>query len=244
MKEILAEFGSGVRERASSPLAFSFAVSWVVYNFKFIIVLFSDMDALEKLSYFENVHFNGLNGWLFGFFMPFWTAVAFIVIYPYPSRLMYRYWVWQQSMLDDIRAQAENISPLLQKKWKEQRAALKEEQARLQSEVEDSLARISRLRSENEELYSNNVELQSKLADSGETIVKLRSELTNIAEIQRINELLKRESLEMDLKLNEIANENNGLKRLLSNLSDAAKRISKGLSDKRLDSIIKGQDPY
>src|SRR5690606_38682195 len=107
----------GLRERVSSPLAFSFAASWIVYNFNFVLVLFSEMDVLEKLSYFSNVHFFGWKGVAYGLFWPLFTSVAFILIYPYPSRWVFGYWVIQKRKIDEIKSKAEGLSPIVKERW-------------------------------------------------------------------------------------------------------------------------------
>lgn len=79
-----SEFISSVKDRFSSPLGFSIAISWVIINYEFLVVVFSGGSAMEKIQLINNqVYYSlGVKLWCW-FLLPVLTGAAYIFIHPY-----------------------------------------------------------------------------------------------------------------------------------------------------------------
>jgi hypothetical protein len=88
--------------RLASPLLGGFVVSWVLWNYKFLIILASKNSIsttfilVEKYCFPDLLHVLG-----FGVFLPLFTALLYVYAYPYPAEFVYR-----KSRLNVIRLKA------------------------------------------------------------------------------------------------------------------------------------------
>ncbi|MEL4279550.1 hypothetical protein [Shewanella mangrovisoli] len=109
-------------DRVSSPLSSSFLVSWCLWNYKILIVLFSSMEPYQKYnaidifistSLFSTPFYEPL-GYLMsnGFVYPLLSALAYIFIYPIPSKYIYKYHIKQLSLLKQARNTIEELEVL------------------------------------------------------------------------------------------------------------------------------------
>lgn len=103
-------------ERNSSPLLGSFVTSWVIWNYKTILLLFSDLKYNEKLDWIEKFYSTEVsqdilgifsielsNFVVNGIFFPALTAGFYLFIFPYPSRWVYHFSLMQQRLTSDLR---------------------------------------------------------------------------------------------------------------------------------------------
>lgn len=109
-------------DRVSSPLSSSFFVSWYLWNYKILIVLFSSMKPYEKYNeidilisnygistpFFEPLGYWSSNGFLF----PLASAVAYLFIYPKPSRWVYERWLDNEKKLKNLKDKADEAKLL------------------------------------------------------------------------------------------------------------------------------------
>lgn len=116
IKDLATSIKATLYERISSPLAGSFIVSWILWNYKILIILFSSYEALYKINYIgEALSFEKiivvplLFGWTLpiptfvgkGLLFPLLTALAYLFVYPYPSKWIYSYWKRRQKELKE-----------------------------------------------------------------------------------------------------------------------------------------------
>lgn len=79
----LSEIWDAVTKRLSNPLLGSFAITWSLYNYKFLIVLFSSEDYQKKFSYIENVLYAPTtNPYNYLLFYPLIIASLFVFVAP------------------------------------------------------------------------------------------------------------------------------------------------------------------
>lgn len=100
-------------ERATSPLLGSFVISWCLWNYKFLLVVFSSGKAFDKIARIEFVLYP--NAWdvaLIGIIYPLVTTLFFIFVYPYPARIVFEYTRNQQAKTKLIQQKIEDDTPL------------------------------------------------------------------------------------------------------------------------------------
>ncbi|MFB2670644.1 hypothetical protein ACE02U_17870 [Shewanella xiamenensis] len=115
-------------DRVSSPLSSSFFVSWCLWNYKILIVLFSSMKPYEKYNQidilisnygFSTPFFEPLGYWLSnGFLLPLASAAAYLFIYPKPSRWVYEHWLGNEKKLKKLKDIADEAQLLSEEESK------------------------------------------------------------------------------------------------------------------------------
>lgn len=113
--DLKKNFSTQISERLTSPLSGSFVISWVLWNYKFLVILLSKNTVTTTFLLIETIVFPNIwvaitNGILF----PLLTALAYIFLYPYPSKLVYKFTRERQRDISVIRQQIEDETPLTQ----------------------------------------------------------------------------------------------------------------------------------
>lgn len=112
-EEIVKSTQSHVNERLSSPLMGSFAFAWCLWNYKFLVVLVSAASVSQTFNLIDGLVFPDRWTMFFrGFLYPLISASAYIFLYPYPARIVYRFSRNRQRDINNIRRQIENETPL------------------------------------------------------------------------------------------------------------------------------------
>jgi len=105
---MISEFVRTIRahlyERITSPLAGALIISWCLWNYSVLIVLFSSLSPSEKIDLIQ-ASLVDYNRSAIG---PFLTAVFFVFLYPFPARLVYWFTRKQKKALRDIRQKIED----------------------------------------------------------------------------------------------------------------------------------------
>ena len=89
LSNTLKSVQSTILDRLTSPLAGSFAVAWVVWNYRFIVVLFSDATISRTFQLIDTLIYP--DQWTFlsrAIFYPALSAAAYIFFYPYPAKFV------------------------------------------------------------------------------------------------------------------------------------------------------------
>lgn len=157
IEDISKSIKSSMYERATSPLFGAFSISWALWNYKVILVIFSGMKAKEKVSYIEDTIYGA--EWslvLSGAGYPLLSAVLFILIYPFPAKWIYEYWNNQQKALKVIKQRIEDDTPLTLDESRQ----IRRELLRLESSYDEEIIRknseIDRLKDIIENLETKN----------------------------------------------------------------------------------------
>jgi hypothetical protein len=91
-------------ERFDSPFMGSFVVAWVLWNYRFIVILFSDNTVLTTFQLIEDVAFPDF--WTTtrrAIIFPALTSAVYIFAWPYPSRWISAFVSRRQKELNDMR---------------------------------------------------------------------------------------------------------------------------------------------
>lgn len=151
-----------IRERLDSPLLVAFAVSWSLWNYKFLLILLSQNSVTATLHLIETVAFTG--PWdkaIRGVILPALSAAVFIVVYPHLARYTFAYLRRQQVRLNAARQQIDNETLLTREESRELRLRMRELHDNV-AQLEDELAQAKdaerQLRAQNAELQRSAVE--------------------------------------------------------------------------------------
>ena len=172
-------------ERNSSPLLGSFVTSWLIWNYKILFLLFSDLKYNEKVAeiemFYRSVEIRelfGLAQWeltnyvSLGIVFPLMTAVFYLFIFPWPARWVYHFSLWQQRLTANLKRTVEGKQLLTV----EEARKLRMELAGAEKELTDSFERT--LRKKDREIELLKVEI-SNLGNGG---TEKDNQLENIEE--------------------------------------------------------------
>lgn len=134
--EHLESLKQQISERFNSPLLLSFGVSWLAWNYKVLVVLFSELEPLVKFELIQRLYpeISDLLGTALLF--PALSALTFLLVYPFASRMMLRYNIWHHDLTLEVKAKAAEGRVLLPEEAKLMHENYKSRIESLESEVE------------------------------------------------------------------------------------------------------------
>lgn len=104
MNELIKSFKVYLYDRVSSPLFGAYIISFCLWNWRLVLIIFSEMPILEKIAFIETVVFEDyIKLLLYGLIFPFMSAIFFLFVYPYPARFIFEFWRKQQRKLKEIQ---------------------------------------------------------------------------------------------------------------------------------------------
>jgi hypothetical protein len=115
LDDIATTIKAQLYDRVTSPLSGTFAVSWAIWNWKFLTILFSDLKAPEKITHISLNIFNSPSSIISnGILWPLLTAILLITIYPYPAKFFYSIAQKHKKNLKKEQQKIEDETPILQ----------------------------------------------------------------------------------------------------------------------------------
>jgi hypothetical protein len=104
LDEIITTVKQTLTERITSPLLGGFLVSWCLWNWRFLVILFSDATVSQTFEMVDRVAFPTTTAVITrGFFFPLATAAAYIFVYPFPARFVYWYSLRRQRETNETK---------------------------------------------------------------------------------------------------------------------------------------------
>ena len=166
INDLLKSVRASLYERTASPLFGAFAVSWLLWNWKTVVVILSAMAVVEKFAYVEEAIYSSFGRAVLLLAVgPALTALIFLFGYPYPAKYVYRFWRKQQKELKDIRQQIDDVTPLTI----EESRRIRQQVSAIQIEYDNELRRAAeeqeRLKQAVSDQQERARELESKLED-------------------------------------------------------------------------------
>lgn len=106
--DILNSIKAHLYERSTSPLAGAFVLSWLVWNYRLVMVFLSDLKLDEKFEYISMLYPDVWTCfWSHAFFYPFLTALAVVLFYPLPAVPLFWYSRFVQMIQRKLRQKIE-----------------------------------------------------------------------------------------------------------------------------------------
>jgi hypothetical protein len=176
MKDLIESLSVGVRDRLVSPLSGAFMVSWLVVNYKFILVFFGGMRTRDKITYVASDIFpDGLTILLSGAVYPLLGAFVYVYLYPLISIKVLDYTLTQNRKHQAVRQKIDMETPLTV----EESVVLKKEINQRIQEIEAALeAKAQQVR-----------DLKSKEAEHESEVGVLEVELNNFRAKEKENSI-------------------------------------------------------
>lgn len=147
--EIVKSAKAQISERIASPLIGSFAISWSLWNYKFLMILFSAASVSQTFALINAIAFP--TTWslvINGVLLPAATAVAYIFVYPYPAKFVYEFTLRRQKKINEVRQRIEDETLLTIEESRKIRAEVLQTEKAHQEIVDRLNGEISRLKLE------------------------------------------------------------------------------------------------
>lgn len=167
MDDMFKSIRATLYDRTASPLFGAAAISWIVWNHRMILVLFSGMSAQEKFAYIDGVLYSEPNTkWLLWLVGPAATALLALFIYPYPAKWVYRFWRQRQRELREIRQQIEDSTPLTIDESRKLRRQIIDIQSDYEQQLTKRSEEIERFKKMLSDQQSATAALESRLVEA------------------------------------------------------------------------------
>ena len=188
MNELINSIKAQMYDRTTSPLSGSFILSWTLWNYKMIFVLFSSLGVVEKFDYISGFLYASWKDFLIiGLLYPLLTTFFFIFVYPYPARFAYEFWRNRQKELKEIRQKIEDETPLTMEESREIRHAVMQLEADYARELERKENEIRRLREEidikSTLIPENSSGAEEHSSDENKSIIDIQNDHLDILQI-------------------------------------------------------------
>ncbi len=153
LDKLLTSIQAQINERTTSPLMGSFVVSWILWNYKFLVILFSSATVSRTFEMIHSIAFPNTTAILLkGFALPGLTAAAYIFLYPYPAKFVYEFSRRRQKDINDIRRQIDDETPLTLEESRKLRADIFRSENEYIQQLDRKDAEIARLKAQIAEL--------------------------------------------------------------------------------------------
>jgi hypothetical protein len=144
--DLLKSAKETLAERLASPLLGGFAAAWCLWNYKFLVVLFSAAGVSQTFKLIETIAFP--DTWslvMRGTLYPLASALLYVFVYPYPARFVYAFTLKRQREVNQIKRQIEEETLLTLEQSRTLRAEYFELERKNQENIDRLNSEISRL---------------------------------------------------------------------------------------------------
>lgn len=109
MKDLIDSIRIQIYQRMSSPLFGSFVIAWLCWNHRYLFILFSSEPIQARLQLAHDLVYPSTSSlWFRAAILPLISSVAFILVYPHPSKWLFGYWHKRQIELKKRRDEIES----------------------------------------------------------------------------------------------------------------------------------------
>jgi hypothetical protein len=146
INDLLTSVKETIAERLASPLLGSFVVAWALWNYKFLVILFSAASITQTFKLIETISFPDQTSMLFrGAVYPLASALLYVFVYPYPARFVYTFTQKRQREINQAKRQIEEETLLTLEQSREIRAEFVQLERKHQETIDRLNSDISRL---------------------------------------------------------------------------------------------------
>jgi len=152
LSDIFQAIKLGITERITSPLLGTYLISWLVWNYRLLFVLFSDLPVAVKFTYIDSVLYPSIPSCISSFTWPAIATIFLIYGYPFLARYVYEHRLNVNRDLMARRQRVEDETPMTLEQGRNLRIAFRERENQFN-------VRIGELEQENVDMRA---ELRSK----------------------------------------------------------------------------------
>ena len=224
MDEPIESIKTFFRDRTSSPLGGAFAVAWVIWNYKVVLILISSIPLRNKFAMISEQFSEWdycIEAWpilgsgeaIAGLLIPGAIAFSYLIFYPIFAIPAYALSLLFQSGMKWVRLKNDGLKPISRAEARALNNRINVDEAKNQQELEDRDNKIK-------DLQKTLVDLESDLTTEKEKVQQAMLETkpmaTKMTELEALNdqqkESLKQASTEMTEKKEELRKLTNQLK--------------------------------
>jgi hypothetical protein len=225
VKDYFDSFSSHLKDRFFSPLSFAFLVSWLVWNYKFVLVFFSDMKPYVKFSYISGQVYPDLFTSLFvGLLGPLITSLFYVIVYPFITHLIMGVTNWHARRIEIRRQESENETPMSEESARAFRKEQYERVNKLERSLDDNIELVRGLKGAAIQAESKIIDLMQEKSKADEHCLKLTSALEEaraaIDSHASETDAARKEMVYLNSRENEAADYNISLKKINESLQD------------------------
>ncbi|HEX7966215.1 MAG TPA: hypothetical protein VF651_10925 [Gammaproteobacteria bacterium] len=147
--EFFKEIRLAVTERLTSPLVGTYWISWLIWNFKFVLIVFSGLEIIQKLQLIHDEMFWNGWGYLWTYGGPTAMTFLFIFVYPFPAQVVYEFRLKFQRRLRLVRQRVEDETLLSAEDARALRLKMREHERNFSNQLAAAEQEIEDLRKEN-----------------------------------------------------------------------------------------------
>ena len=135
-----------IAERLASPLLGSFAIAWCLWNYKFLVILFSAAGVSQTFKLIEHIAFPNPSAIILkGVIYPLVSALIYVFAYPYPARFVYAFTLRRQREVNNVKRKIEEETLLTLEESRAVRADFVRLERKYQDDIDNLNSEISRL---------------------------------------------------------------------------------------------------
>lgn len=174
IEDITTVIKAQLYDRITSPLTGAFIFSRPIWNWKFLVILFSDLKAPEKLNFISHTIFTDIHQtMIYGVLFPLASAAALVIIYPFPSRFFF--WIAQhhKKSMKLIQQRSEDEMPMTRDEEAQLRRSFTDIQLKREKEINEMAAKISDLKeqlNQSEQFLSSTSERTKSIDHEGQQL--------------------------------------------------------------------------
>ena len=176
MEDILKSIKAFLYDRASSPLFGAFIISWIAWNYRFIVILLSDEKHISKFKDIDTYinSYTVVIPWTeitIGFYVgsgivfPLLTALSYIYLYPYVAEPIYSFHLKKQKNITRLKKEANDSRIIDENDARELFKKLADMQSKYDTDIGTYQKQVDSLRITIDELSKNNPQDFSKFSD-------------------------------------------------------------------------------
>lgn len=155
VKDMLGGIRSLLKERLVSPLLPAFTCSWLLWNYRVLLTIFSDEKLETKFSVIDGMFKYPWGHFVDGILIPLSTALAYIFIYPLVSIPVYRFALNSQRKLRETRQLAEKEKLLSEEDKQKILAFAYDQKVNSQKQLDQQIQEIEQLNAKIKEFENN-----------------------------------------------------------------------------------------
>ena len=208
-------------DRVSSPLWGAFLLSWIAWNYRMLIVLFSSMSPDEKFEYIGNVlYFDWTIYAIYWGLAPLATAIIVIGVIPFFGEKAYRVSRFWKVRLKTAKLEYDGKTPMSQDEVNQVLLKAVEEKRNLEAQIVTAVKETEKVQGHLEVSVAEKIDLSRKVSSLEATLDSARKRV---------------EELELALQPNKMVSPDEKLRKILINgdfelvynaVANRAKRIT------------------
>jgi DNA repair exonuclease SbcCD ATPase subunit len=202
-----------VEERLLSPLLATFVVSWAIWNYKFLVILFSLHSVQTTFKLIDALFPDVQTRFVWGFVLPMLTTLAYLYVYPWFAAIALEQWKKSQLKLTKIRRKYDDETPVSEAEAREIRTArykAEEELEKARRDLADVRRDLIALRQDRTDRNSSTPDKDDQSAQAYANIEEARKDIKQLLadagnRAQEIIEAAKGQATEEGRKIIEAA---------------------------------------